>query len=191
MYDLLDFPEEYKVGKELGKDWFLQHANLSPAEKKYIMAYAKRILILYDIRFQDKSEVPVLYTEMDFHEGAPFFLLNYLKAIASSIPYRALIVLRCRKRLKYFMYEAHSNKKNNRRLLIEQFYASPSYPFYSAGTDPSHRLLVHRLRDSIEVAENAEVLYDLWMEEIGDSAGGLLFAHYQTDDDMFYHDVID
>ena len=120
-----DLPEKYRVNKKLGKERFLRLGNLSPSEKKYLGTYAKNIDILYDIRFSGASEMVVIYTEVE----APvlqkrYFCSNYTKAIAQSIPYHCLIILRCKSIVKYFAFEKRPNKENTSRMLVTECYAT-------------------------------------------------------------------
>lgn len=189
MLAYLDFPDKYKTCREYEKTRFVEHANLTPAEKKYILAYSQRIVVLYTIQFPDHSEIPVIFTEMGFVEGVPYYLQNYVKAIAAAIPYKLLILLKCRNKLKYFVYDAHENKANIYRMAVEQLYATPSYSVRGMKDDVFHKRFIKNLHDGIEKAESAEELYQCWMQAVADAAGGWFFAKEQVDDEMFAYEV--
>ena len=122
MTSVFELPEKYRVKKELGKEQYLRLGNLSPAERKYIEVYANSIDILYDIPFQDSSEMVVISSEIELPVlKRRYFCLNYAKAIAQSVPYYCLVIIRYRSTVKLYAFDKRYNLNDQIRMVVTEY----------------------------------------------------------------------
>lgn len=124
MKQLLAFPKKYEVTGKITKDRFLNSGNLTDAEKKVLELYLKKINILYDIRFLDQSEMIVLEIELTDAERGKYGLSNLVKAIAQSIPYLCMLLVRTEGVIRFFTFDRKENEFDDSRSRVRDICSS-------------------------------------------------------------------
>lgn len=163
-YNLLRFPEKYKVDKKLGKERYLKFANLTPAERKKIEAYMQNAEVLYAIPFEDGSEVVVLYTLLDYYEYNRYLMKNYIDSIAQSLPYRCLLIVRQEDTCRFYVFDTHENKNNSGRSVVDSCYASFDFNIHDSYSYDEQLLCA--FRDSITKCHTDKQLFEYWRDAI-------------------------
>lgn len=172
MTDFFKFPEQYKVSKHMGKNVFIDNANLTASEKKRLSAYMKQIEVLYDISFADNSEVIVLYSDISkSNYRQEYFVSNYVKAIKQSIPYLCLLIIYCEGVFKLFLFDEHVNIKDENRKVVDKIFSTRS--FVALQDRSSIDELNNELNDAVLESFSADVLYDKWKEIIEDGCNNI------------------
>lgn len=131
LYHYLDFPKEFKVNKTLEKDKYLESANVTRAEKREINRCIKRVRILYDLVFPDKSETIVLEIELDRIINE-YTMLDSARAVAKSISYSSIIVVTYKSptnivMAKLFTFYSRQNRIDHNRTRVLEEYSSRSF----------------------------------------------------------------
>lgn len=129
MKQLLAFPKKYEVTGKITKDRFLNSGNLTDAEKKVLELYLKNINILYDIRFLDQSEMIVLEIELTDAERGKYGLSNLVKAIAQSIPYLCMLLVRTEGVIRFFTFDRKENEFDDSRSRVRDICSSQDIMF--------------------------------------------------------------
>ena len=124
MKQLLAFPKKYEVTGKITKDRFLNSGNLTDAEKKVLELYLKNINTLYDICFSDQSEMIVLEIELTDAERGKYGLSNLVKAIAQSIPYLCLLLVRTEGVIRFFTFDRKENEFDDCRSRVRDICSS-------------------------------------------------------------------
>ena len=163
-YNLLQFPEKYKVTKKLGKERYLKFANLTPAERSEIGAYMQNAEILYAIPFEDGSEMVVLHTTLDYCEYNKYLIANYINAIAHSIPYHCLLIVQQEHTCRFYIFSARANKDNENRKVIKECFAS--FDFQLNDTWSYDETLLSDFRNAIKYSHSADNLNERWKDAI-------------------------
>lgn len=162
MWEFLGFPEEYRVAKNLNKELFLKHANMTSAEERRLECYLNRIQLLYDIRYSDNSEMVVVHTTANLPEFRnKYFLQNFIRGIAQSFPYHCLIVLQYRSAVKLLLPITRKNEKNDCRMVVEQVIATPLIPIDRFSID---KRVLEEMRECINQAKSSDELQYLWQK---------------------------
>lgn len=175
MRTILGFPQRYEVRKKLGKERFLRLGNLSPAETRRIQAYLDGIEIIYSIPLRDRSEMMVLVANCpapteysDIHKQ--YGLLNFANAIAASIPYKCLLVVRAERAVKLFAFKKHDHQNIAARSVVDEAYSTPD--IYLSELTFRERDVFSAMADTIALAENADDLNKRWISILAGYSGG-------------------
>ena len=166
MKQLLAFPKKYEVTGKITKDRFLNSGNLTDAEKKVLELYLKNINILYDIRFLDQSEMIVLEIELTDAERGKYGLSNLVKAIAQSIPYLCMLLVRTEGVIRFFTFDRKENEFDDSRSRVRDICSSQD--IIPIKEDISDGILITKLRASIANATSAEELNIEWSKLLKD-----------------------
>lgn len=161
MLKYFDFPERFKVTKSIGRERFLNTANLTPSEYKRLSIYMNQTEILYDIYFEDKSEVLVLYSDISHRKiSQEYGIEYYAKAIKQSFPYKCLLILHCKGVIKLCLFDEHSNSKDANRTVVDYVYITQG--FVPERDSEFEAELIEKLKSSITASKNADDLYSKW-----------------------------
>ena len=162
MWDVLGFPDKYKVHKKLNKSMFLKSANLTTQERKILDRYLIGIKILYDIDFPDKSEIVVICAEINMENARRFTLNDIINSIVSSVPYSMLLVLKYKERIRLLIFDERENKINPCRSKLTATYSSSSINI----ADPIRRdrAFINELIDAVDNAKSKDDLKKLWRD---------------------------
>ena len=161
MHSILNFPEQFRVNKKLGKERYMNHGNLTPAERKRLEAYMGNVELLYAIPFSDGSEMIVISTDVETSTTKQsYFTSNYVKAIAQSFPYLCLIIMRFQSIVKFFIFDERVNHFDPNRFYSENTYATEEFTL----TTYNYQLLdfTNKLRSAISEARSAKDLHNKW-----------------------------
>lgn len=163
MYDYLGFPRDNIVKKNMTIDKYLNTASLTNAEKRNLSAYLKTIKLLYSFPFAD-DEIIVVLSEFSIEEIKRYIIANFVTAIAQSIPYKMLLIVKCEGVLRLFIFDERLNKRDNTRSKVSDIYVSK----YIITTDNDYfdRKFIGEMSSAIEVSITAEDLYYRWIEII-------------------------
>ena len=177
LFKLLNFPEEFKINRELKKDMFLQSANLTKAEKRELNKCLKRVRILYDLVFSDKSETIVLEVEIDCIINE-YTMIDVAKHIAKSISYNTIIIVTHKSPTKtylakIFVFESRQNFKNHKRTRVLDVFESKS--FILSLSRSLIQETVDRLRDLIPECQTSIEFQDKCIAVINPPEDGILF----------------
>lgn len=123
MREVLNFPLENYVGKSMTAEEFLKFANIHKKENKYLKNHLGTVEILYSFKYDD-GEVIVLSAEYFSNNDDQYSLINFVKIIAQSIPYKLLLIANFLGRIRFFCFEGKPNKRNNRRIVISKVHDS-------------------------------------------------------------------
>ena len=183
MKQLLAFPKKYEVTGKITKDRFLNSGNLTDAEKKVLELYLKNINILYDIRFLDQSEMIVLEIELTDAERGKYGLSNLVKAIAQSIPYLCMLLVRTEGVIRFFTFDRKENEFDDSRSRVRDICSSQD--IIPIKEDISDGILITKLRASIANATSAEELNIEWSKLLKDC--GLVLDTFDVSIDEYHH----
>lgn len=183
MKQLLAFPKKYEVTGKITKDRFLNSGNLTDAEKKVLELYLKNINILYDICFFDQSEMIVLEIELTDAERGKYGLSNLVKAIAQSIPYLCLLLVRTEGVIRFFTFDRKENEFDDCRSRVRDICSSQD--IIPIKGDISDGILITKLRESIANATSAEELNIEWSKLLKDC--GLVLDTFDVSIDEYHH----
>ena len=123
MHEVLKFPSENYVGKAMTAEEFLKFANIHKKENKYLKDHLGTVEILYSFKYDD-GEVIVLSAEYFSNNDNQYSLIDFVKIIAQSIPYKLLLIANFRGRIRFFCFEGKPNKRNNRRTVVSKVHDS-------------------------------------------------------------------
>jgi len=175
MRTILGFPARYEVRKKLGKERYLKLGNLSSAETRRMQAYLDGIDIIYSIPLRDRSEMMVLTANCpapteysDIHK--PYGLLNFANAIAASIPYSCLLIVRAERAIKLFAFKKHDHKNVSARSVIDEAYSTPDIYITELGF--RERDLFSAMADAINGSETSDILNSHWISLLAGYSGG-------------------
>lgn len=170
MWEYLNFPEEYKVSKYLGKDRYLKLGNLTDGERRAVEGYMESAQILYSIPYEeDNSEMIVLRTDLKYaNDNDKYFLRNYVNAIAQSIPHMCLIIVYYRGVAKFFIFDERINKYYSNRAKVECMYATDDIILEEFNYQDD--IFLKRLRKAINIAYTASELHNMWTNLIQEHA---------------------
>lgn len=163
MYEYLKFPSCNKVGKKLSSKRYTKSANLTGAERKKLAAYLDSIEILYSFQFED-GEIIVLLAEYSAIENGKFTLNNFVKAVAQSLPYEILLIIRCEGVIRFFAFDERVNSVNKRRMKVLSIYSSTD--IIPIENNFSDNMLITDLRDAAIKASSANELYNEWCSKL-------------------------
>ena len=168
MFSILDFPAEYKVNKVLNKERYFKFTNNTEKEKTFLETNMQEISLLYDIKFKDNTEVAVLYSLINYPSNPnKFFKKDYAKFIASSMPYKILLITENLGILRFYAFDGHRSSKNNYRTAINCVYESEVF----TRTDRYNKLknFTDDLRLALNKANTADELYASWRNRLKES----------------------
>ena len=175
MRTILGFPQRYEVRKKLGKERFLRLGNLSPAETRQIQAYLDGIEIIYSIPMKDGSEAMVLVANCpaptaysDIHRQ--YRLSNFAKAIAASIPYKCLLIVRAERAIKLFAFKKHDHQNAFARSVVDEVYSTPD--IYITELSSRERELFAAMADARAVSHSSAELNSHWIGLLAGYSGG-------------------
>lgn len=167
MFDYLRFPQKNEVGKKIAADEFIKKANLTPSESRCLAQYLGKIEILYDFPFDD-GEIVVLLAEFkieNFVENMYAFE-NFVKAIAQSLPYRVLLIVKYEGIIQFFAFYEKENTLYSGRSRV--FTIRHSSSIILMKHDFMDYVLLDKLRDAVEDATSAKELYEMWYGTLPD-----------------------
>lgn len=158
MWDPFVFPKQYIVKKEMGKDRFLNNANLTPRERETIETYVDDIQVLYDIRCCDEDEIIVFGADVKRLKNnyTPHLIAS---SIAASLPYHSLIVLYYYEYVYFYMFNTRENKYDPRRRRKTEWSSTASVWFQGKS---GARICGKRLNTALEQADTTNELISYW-----------------------------
>lgn len=159
MIEYLQFPSQNVVGKKLSGRQYIQSANLTDAEYKRIAPYLNGIDILYSFPFED-GEVIVLLAYFSEEEFSRYTLHNFVMAIAQSVPYPILLIVKCEGVIRFFIFDESENQLNSSRSRVQS--VNSSMDIVLLEDDPFDKILVAQLRAAAEESESARELHNRW-----------------------------
>lgn len=163
MREYLKFPEENYVGKKLSKERYIKSANLTNAEEKCLDAYLDSIEILYSFPFDD-GEIIVLLVDYSSVECNKFSLNNFVMAVAQSLPYYILLIVRCEGVIRFFSFDEKENTVDARRSRV--FSVNSSSDIIPLEDDYDDNTIILSLRDAAIMSKSAEQLYSKWRSSL-------------------------
>lgn len=156
MKNLIQLPKEFEIHKKgFSKKTFLNNATLTNKENGLIVKFVKEMLLLYDIRYHDGSEIILMDVEL-------LYRLNYrtdidiAKVISTALPYNCITLLRNEEYVRIVVFSKRQNTiQVCRSVLLDQ--ASTNIfdinkPFF--GEDITIRELATQLCDISSTANN-------------------------------------
>lgn len=166
MYEYLNFSTKNKVGKKLSKEKYITSANLTESEKVTLYKYLKSIEILYSFPFAD-GEIIVLLADYFVSERNQYALNNFVKAIAQSLPYEILLLVRCEGIIRFFIFNSESNVNDDRRSRV--LFIKSSKDIILAENDFYDNMLISRLRDDANESVSAAELQGRWFSTLSNN----------------------
>lgn len=159
MIEYLNFPSKNIVSKKLTSQRYMQLANLTNSEYKRLAPYLDGIEILYSFPFED-GEIIVLLAEFSEGEYSHYTLHNFVMAIAQSVPYPILLIVKCEGVVRFFSFEEKENQMNSGRSKVLFVHSSMDVILLEDAFFDN--LLVSQLRQAAEEAKSAEELHERW-----------------------------
>ncbi len=92
MKNVLRFPDEFYVGKQIDPKRFMNSHTVTPGRKKLIDERVTDLEILYDLIFQDESEIIVILVGID-KKVDEWTDTNVAFSVAASFPYQSMIIV--------------------------------------------------------------------------------------------------
>lgn len=154
-------PEKYKVNKLIDKEQFINNANSTQAERRDLNKYLKSVSILYDVKFADDSEL--IFLDVDISVIAnKYTMANISYCVASSLPYRTVVLVRCGKRAKIFSFNSKKNTKNFGRMTIVNYSGTP---YFNLG---SYSSFLPNYSEIVRVSRSAELCCQCLVKDTND-----------------------
>ena len=169
MYEYLKFPEKNRVGKKLSKSKYVKRSNATEGERKYVAAYLQYAEILYSFQFND-GEVIVLLVDYFAEECDKYTLHNFVKAIAQSIPYKILLIVKSEGTIRFFTFDERINTRDDNRSLVNSMHSSMDIIPIENGIDAN--IILNAFRSAIGEAKTAKELYGLWDSVLAEGESG-------------------
>lgn len=121
--NLFDIPSRFFINKSIEKNSFVQKANLSKAEKRELDKQLLSVTILYDFLFDDKSEAFIIEvkTKILYRKDS---MATIAKAIASSIPYYTLVLVKYENYMRIVFFNTKINSKEESRRVVLNYTSS-------------------------------------------------------------------
>lgn len=186
MYDYLNFPSQNKVGKKLSNSKYIKSANLTKGEEKRLAPFLGAIEILYSFPFED-GEIIVLLADFSVAERGRFTLNGFVRAVAQSLPYRILLIVRSEGVIRFFSFDEQSNKTDNRRMNVNRVYASQDIILIK--NDFMNDKLISDLRNSVFEADSAEDLHNRWNLILYSNSNDKYIVANNIIDDTFMYSI--
>lgn len=159
MIDYLNFPTENIVAKKLTSKKYIKSANLTDAEHKRLAPYLDGIEILYSFPFDD-GELIVLLAEFSEEEYGRYTLHNFVMAIAQSIPYKILLIIKCEGVIRFFSFDEKENQTNTGRSKVLSVHSSTDIILVEDNVFDN--IMISELRTAAEEVKSAEELHSRW-----------------------------
>ena len=159
MIEYLQFPLQNVVGKKLSSGRYIKSANLTDAEYKRIAPYLDGIDILYSFPFED-GEVIVLLAYFSEEEFSRYTLHNFVMAIAQSVPYPILLIVKCEGVIRFFVFDERENQLNRGRSKVLSINYSTDIVLLE--NDLFDNILFAQLRTAAEESKSAKELHSRW-----------------------------
>lgn len=159
MHEYLKFPQKNYVGKRLSNERYIKSANLTNAEEKWLAAYLDSIEILYSFPFTD-GEIIVLLADYSSVTNSKFSLNNFVKAVAQSLPYKIMLVVRCEGVIRFFSFDEKINFVDNRRSKVIS--VNSSLDIIPIEDDYFDNKLIDDLREASINTSTAKDLNERW-----------------------------
>ena len=164
-YDFLGFPHQYEVGKEI-KDQFLKSSTLTPGRRKLLEDRVTDIELLYDLKFNDRSEIIVLLVGIDKAVG-DWTENNVAMAVASSFPHHSMVIIHNGLAAQFFTFEATVQKKDHRRMSIAKAFMSLTVNLEKL--DREALQVVEDFNGAYDESSSAGIVCKKWCEAISES----------------------
>ena len=152
MNDTLHLPSKYKVDKIMDSSFFVENANLTKAERKELEPYLSHVAILYQVEYEDDSQlifleivIGCIYYEHTFQKVA--------RAVASSLPHQVILLIRYQNRTKIVAFNSRANTKNSFRRYVQNFVCSPY--FWSNRLNGIDRSSIQRIESAVIHSKSA------------------------------------
>lgn len=186
MKGFLAFSKEFEVKKTLTKENFLRSANLTNVERKTLISYIRNLNILYDITFLDNSEMIVLEIELNHNDRGNYGLNNLVIAIAQSLPYHCMLLVREEGVVRLFSFKRKENKFDDcRTRVLDVCSSSEMIPIQN---DVSDEIMIKELRDAIMKSTSAKELNWEWNKILKNSGFVIDSFEYSLDT---YHQLVE
>jgi len=167
MHEYLKFPQKNYVGKRLSNERYIKSANLTNAEEKWLSAYLESIEILYSFPYND-GEIIVLLAEYTSVEHSKFSLNNFVMAVAQSLPYKILLIVRCEGVIRFFAFDEKTNQIDERRSRV--FSVNSSIDIIPLEDDFFANLIISSLREAAIESTSAKELNARWYSALSGNA---------------------
>ena len=180
MHEYLKFPQKNYVGKRLSNERYIKSANLTNAEEKWLAAYLDSIEILYSFPYND-GELIVLLAEYTSVEHSKFSLNNFVMAVAQSLPYKILLIVRCEGVIRFFAFDEKTNQIDERRSRV--FSVNSSIDIIPLEDDFFDNLLIASLREAAIESTSAKELNARWYSAL---SGNVDYGNSLIEDTFAY-----
>lgn len=185
MHEYLKFPLQNHVGKKLSNTRYIRSANQTKAESKWLAAYLESVEILYSFPYQD-GEIVVLLAEYLSTEHGKYSLNNFVMAIAQSLPYKILLIVKCEGVIRFFAFNERANTIDGGRSRVLS--VNSSADIIPLADDIIDNMLVNELREAAYEATSAEELNKRWYSALsgnGDSANALIVDTFDFSNEKY------
>lgn len=120
---LFDIPSRYYVIRTIDKDNFVKKASLSLTEKREIDTQISSVGILYDLKFRNNSEAFIIEvnTKILYRKDS---MATIAKAIASSIPYYTIVLVKYDNYMRVVFLNTKNNSKDESRKVVLNYSCS-------------------------------------------------------------------
>ena len=159
MHEYLMFPPQNWVGRKMSSTKYINAANQTKAESKWLEAHLGSIEILYSFPYCD-GEIVVLLADYSSVEHRKYSLNNFVLAVAQSVPYRILLIVRNEGAIRFFAFNEKTNTINGGRSRV--LAVSSSTDIIPLADDIRDNMLIEKLREAAYMAETAEELNRRW-----------------------------
>lgn len=171
MINFYSFDEKYKVNRLIQGDLFIKSARLKDAEKELLLEYLKTVEIVYDLKIQDGSELMIIEADCELCKGKNSLAERIARAIASSLPYSCLVVIRHNDKAKIFSFIEEHNLEDRFRSKIVKCFAT--FDFSISNIPQNIITLLEAFSDvSIKVPTLFEV-QNIWSKFMNKATNGL------------------
>lgn len=161
MFDLLKFPNEYKVNRTITKRKFLQSGNLTDREREELNQHLAHVVVQYALRCEDGSEMIVLLVVLD-NWSTRHNLLHLARDIAVSLPYRSLIILQSGDYSKIVWQDTHESIKGLNRSVVDRACSTVLFNYTECKSGDPESALIESIVEEFGKRKSAKELSYWW-----------------------------
>ena len=161
MFDLLKFPDEYKVNRAITKRRFLQSGNLTDRERDELDQHLDHVVIQYALHCEDGSEMIVLLAVLT-NWSTRHNLLHLARDIAVAFPYRSLVVLQSGDYAKIVWQETHESVKGLNRSVVDRACATVLFDYANCKAGDPESTLIDSIINEFGKRKSAKELSYWW-----------------------------
>lgn len=163
--NVLQFPEEYYVGKQIDPKRFINSRTVTPGRKRLLEERVTDLEILYDLKFQDESEIIVILVGID-KKVDDWTDDNVAFSVAASFPYQSMVIVHNGFGAHIYTFDAKEQKRNAGRMSIDKVHKSLGFDMRRP--DEENAFLISKFGEAVRKCDSAISVCKEWNQIINE-----------------------